>query len=247
MNRSTDLIAAVAEAYRAFPDTGLGAPLIVCTCAVCMPVEVKAEIEKTPREHLSSEQIGEYLNSAHEPGDPVAAHQLRWLLPRILECCAQGPWPYTMMTEYTFKKFKEAGLPSWTQPERVAVREVFLGLLSTCLARGSADDDPGALIEAYVRAGEPVGPYLALWDGDRSERASLALAEFINWRLKYAKGERHLRLSESWSSKADSDVMIAWLLRPETVIRLQEAFFAASDPAKAEQFSLAHQVLAPNG
>lgn len=224
MNRVHDIIAAVAEAYRLFPDSGLGGPLQVCTCGVCMTIDMKASIEQMPRQRLTPEQISEYLNSAHEASGTLASQQLRWLLPRLLECCAEGPWPY-WNTAYTFRKLKEAGLPDWPEPERLAVREVFLGLLAASLAGMPGGNEPGALLETFVRAGEPIGPYLELWEDDRSEPASLALAEFINGQLTWAKGKRYLRLSASWSSKADSDMLIAWLLRPETLIRLQEAFF----------------------
>ena len=244
MKRHLDL--PVAKAYQVFPDRGLAGPLLVCTCGVCMSEAMKAEIEKTPRERLTREQISEYLNSAHEASGALASQQLRWLLPRLLECCAEGPWPY-WNTEYTFRKLNEAGLPDWPEAERLAVREVFRGLLAASLAGAPPGDEPGALIEAFVRAGEPIGPYIELWEDDRSEPASLALAEFINWHLTWAKGQRHLRLSGSWSSKADSDLFIAWLVQPETVIRLQEAFFSASSAAKAEVLSLAHDVIAAPG
>jgi len=246
MRRAPDIAAAVAEAYRLFPDNGLGGPLQVCTCGVCMSVAMKAEIEKTSRERLSVEQISEYLNSAHEASGALASQQMRWLLPRLLECCAEGPWPY-WNTEHTFTKLNEAGLPDWPEAERLAVRRVFLGLLAASFGGLPGGDEPGVLIEAFVRAGEPIGPYLELWEGDRSEPASVALAEFINWQLTWAKGERYLRSSESWSSKADNDLFIAWLVQPETVIRLQEAFFSASSTAKAEVLSLAHDVIATPG
>jgi hypothetical protein len=245
MTHAPDIAAAVAEAYRMFSDNGLGGPLLVCTCGVCMSDEMKAEIEKTPRERLTHEQISEYLNSAHEASAP-ASQQMRWLLPRLLECCAEGPWPY-WNTEYTFRKLNEAGLADWPEAERLVVRRVFLGLLSASVAGPAAENEPGALIEAFIRAGEPVGPYIELWDAERSESASVALAELINRQLTWARGERHLRLSQSWSSKDDSRQFIAWLLRPETVIRLQEAFFSASSAAKAEVLSLAHDVIAAPG
>jgi len=246
MQQPPDLTAAVAEAYQVFPDMGLGGPLFVCTCGVCMSAEMKADIEMTPRERLTAEQISEYLNSAHETNGPLARQQLRWLLPRLLECCAAGPWP-NPMTEYTFRRMQEAGLPTWVEPERAAVREVFRGLLARSLASASDGDEPGALIEAFIRAGEPLEPYLQLWDEDRSEPASVALAGFINCHLTWARGKRYLRLSEAWSSKVHSDLFIAWLLRPETAIRLQDAFFAASTAAAAQALSLAHDVVVQPG
>ena len=242
------LATAIAEAYRAFPDTGPSGPLLVCHCMVCMSPEMARSIATTPRARLSATQIGEYLNSAHDAGDPVAIGQLRWLLPRMLECCVTGPWPYSM-TEYTFAKLGSAGLATWPQAERAAVRQVFIGLLAEALAatRAGGGDRPEHLVEAFVRGGEPIGPYLEHWDADRSEAATVALAELIAWRLTYASGKASLRRGESWGSPAETAAFIAFIDRPETVARLQAAFFVASEPAVADLLSIAHQVLAPRG
>ena len=142
-----------------------------------MSTDNRERLRRTPLRALSFNDMGKYLNSAHA-FDPIASRQLRYFLPRLLELCTANAWPHAS-TEATFRKLKPAGFPgAWPPAEVELVRSFFEAVLDGCLA-GEGMDGAENLLAAFANAGDSIERYLELWDADRSESASRALADVI--------------------------------------------------------------------
>jgi len=84
----------------------------------------------------------------------------RYLLPRILEVCAEnGGWPDP---EIVLGKFPLAGWTEWPAPERAAVREYCDAVFTHLLATDETGADLDSWLCALARGGLDLEPYLKL-------------------------------------------------------------------------------------
>lgn len=232
----------VARAYVVFAEYNLRAGLIVCSC--CVTSQERERLTKIPLRELSFEDMFAYLNSAHG-FDAIAAHQLKYFLPRFLELCIPEVWPY-MTTERTFTKLKSAGFPeAFLTVEAEVVRSFFRALFDACLA-GRRTEGAEDLLAAFANAGDSIGGYLERWNADRSESASRAIAEVIQALSFRGEGTHRFFLTNTWEDgepRRLRDQFLVWLLSPAMCKRMEAAFFAATNDQAARLFSAAQAIL----
>ncbi len=218
----------IAEAWRVFGRYRFARPLEVCRCNVCVQPEEEARLLAAPVGELPALVLQSYTQSAHG-STAYADEQFRALLPRYFELCAEADWP-AHSVEVTFRRLVDAGWrENWPAQEVALIDRFFTTLFAAWLAdRGQlGDTEADSMLGLAAYAGGDLDPLLAEWDADRSLLASLKLSDFI---LSIGFYKRAEKFSPFWGDLGPlEDHVIAWLRRPETHNRLEEAFFQTED------------------
>ena len=152
-------------------------------CTHCVFDRDHALIHSAPLRQLSARALERYTEKAMSTWGN--SDDFRHFLPRIFELQARNTWEPTFV-EIAFGKLTYAGWRSWPDIEREAVRQYFLSLWVNVLdCRDFDGDETKSEAESYLSgfscAGEPLGPYLSVWQqGDLRFRRE-HFAATIDW------------------------------------------------------------------
>lgn len=250
--------AAVAGAYRVFGGRTVGPTLNVCRCSVCFgdDTATEARLVQTPLHDLDVRDLAEYANSAHGWDD-----EMLYFLPRVLDLIAQGEVPRWIGLEFCLSRLAEVDWRiAWPAAQRAAVEEFFAALFTEALHRPDllTEHDPGRqgnpiygasgtrdLFCLVANAGGVVAPLLDVFDAQRGRVPDLHLAALVN-----DTGEALWDGRLGWHTLNNKDAeaaIAAWLSRPETGLRLEEAFLHADGLVETATLSAAQEVLGNRG
>jgi hypothetical protein len=255
MVTAPDIDAAIEAAYRVFARYRLNGRIIVCNCSCCVAPQVEHELIRTPLNALPAPTLAEYTNSAHG-WDGRVEDDLRYFLPRYLELIAIGEVPSTTGIDTCLRRLADADYRnSWPEAEAKALNDAFAALLRLVLEEPPSCemgriptwdvDTAEDLICMVAFANGDVGLMLATWDAERTRNADLHLANMIgnaDWLDRRLRSSSWYRLGDA-RVKAEAERVVAWLVRPETRIRLEQACLAERDPEMADLLSFAEGIV----
>jgi hypothetical protein len=222
----TPLKAAVEEAYRVFKAE---APERWSGDDIGVGKEDWERLSTVPLRELTRSDTYHFLT---ETG-VFNRHEVRYMLPRILDLLAAGEEPHAAGDECSLSCLANAGYPEqWTAPERAAIDAFFFAMLDACLEdeefweRWSLD----TLLCVAGCANADVGALLARADRAEDQRLARAVAHDIDWvgGLYPAGG----LVNAFWQSARPEHAAAvdAWYRHPELLARVERAFFDESDP-----------------
>lgn len=226
---------AVQQLYNAFDAPR---PLAIDGCPCCTTPQELRELVVTPLRQLDSALLGRY---AFKAMSTMGSEQdYLYFLPAILEeYFLAGGILGAADLDLIIYKAVSCGLNAEQQK---ALQDVLQAWWLTLLDR--PDAAPFLLWEvlacAYV-LGQSWQPYLAAWDGLKSEAATVQLAAFFIDYATTSPSEYHHYLDDA--AQPQLERLHVWLHRPEVAQRLEEAFFADPDGPNAWLFSRALEYL----
>jgi hypothetical protein len=239
------LRAVIDEAYLVFADYGIGDDLVVYQSDVCMSVETKRALLRTPLAEIPAEILAEYTNSAHGWDDRVA-DEIRYFLPRYLELIAQDDPPDSMGMDICLRRLADVDWrKTWPEREAGVLDRFFDELLVAGLARldlalwpagWRPAHDIGDVLSLAVSAGGDAGRLLSAWDGAADPDATIHMAA-LRWQV------RTNQLGDFWSCvylenhlQAARDIGV-FLTRPEATVRIEAALLTVQDERLKEILS----------
>lgn len=150
----------VEEAYRLFAGYEMGDELGVCT-ACCVQEEDAVLLKSLSPKVMSRDLIYEYLDAAAMPDDPLLIHQMKYLLPRILELMVQGE-ELRHSTEITLSKCS-CGSAEWLPVEVEFMQRFALAYFAKQFASYGAAAQADDVFVMFHLTGLDVLPLLAYW------------------------------------------------------------------------------------
>lgn len=235
------LKATIADAWTVFGRYRFEAPIEVCRCASCVGPETYELFLTTPIAWMPQALVAEYTNSAHGPGR-IVDEQFRALLPRYFELIAAGEWP-SLDPVITLRRLVTAGWrEAWPAAEVATIDAYFIALFEFWLGHrdGVGNAGGGDVLGAIAYAGGPLEKLLAIWDETPDPLASVKLAELV---ISTAWGKRR-SLGAFWEPMEDKELLVLnWLIRPETLVRLMESKLMTADPGEQRKFREAEDSL----
>lgn len=254
MDAEAELLTAIAHAYRAFDKYRLIGAIDVCQCELCLGNDSERRLLNTPLAAIDAELLACYSHAA-KPADPISISlALRYFLPRYFELIAKNEWPVHYNEEGSLKMLRQAEYRrTWPAAEVEAVEGLFGALFRASLQRNVSINDPqqarlercaiGLILGLIVCAGGDVAPRLRDWESADQPTADLHLALFIERNRPALVKRKHLNVA--WRS-AHPDVesqIILWLLRPETIVRMEAAFTREGNRVNQAILSDAHSLV----
>jgi hypothetical protein len=253
---SSELQAAVENAYREFAYYRLKGTVYVCNCPVCVDAQSERDLCTVPLRQLSARLLAKYTHSGHGWDDRIA-DEFRCFLPRYFELIAAGDPPSNIGVETCLGQLYVSNYRSgWPKSEVAAIDAVFLALVRAQLAApvhvdrtgipALEDDALEGILCMIANADGDLAQVLAAWDADRSRAATLRIAHVVSaakWRKKVLANSFWEGLSRPRAEAAMRQVM-AWLLRPQTRERLEAACLAETDGDAAVLLSHAEGLVA---
>lgn len=253
---SSELQAAVENAYREFAHYRLKGTVYVCNCPVCVDAQTERDLCTVPLRQISARLLAEYTHSGHGWDDRIA-DDFRYFLPRYFELIAAGAPPSNVGIETCLGQLYVSNYRTgWPSSEVAAIDAFFLALVRAQLAASVHIDRTGipALQEEELEdilcmianADGDLAEVLAVWDSDRSRTATLRIAHIIS----VAKWRKKLLANAFWDGlsrprvEAGMRQVMAWLVRPETRERLEAACLAEQDADAAALLSHAEGLVA---
>ncbi len=244
-----ELAAAVENAYCEFTRDRLRGAIAVCNCNVCVSAQDERALCTVPLRQMPSALLAEYTHSAYGWDDRVA-DELRYFLPRYFELIAQGDPPTNIDIEVCLVRLHDAAYRTkWPASETAAIDTFLAALLRARLSEAPGIDPAGfprsdgdAVEEVLCMAAHADGDItvlLDIWDADRGRAATLHMANIVgkaDWRRQqlessfWTMSERPHVDSAMWE-------VLAWLPRPESRERLEDACMAEQDEAAAALLS----------
>ncbi len=242
------LHAVVEEAYALFAPYTIGSALHVCTCNVCMTHETMRELTATPLREITARLLAEYTNSAHDWNDGQVAREMRHFLPRYMDLIARNDPPDTIGMDICLRRLEPAHWRTkWPHAEADLVARFFDALVDGAMQRldvipWERAPEPKACMEdimtLIVRAGGDLTRALAVWDRGPLVGAAVHMA-VARQSLSY-KGGCDVLHNAHLDDYGDAARQLAtFLLQPSVAERIEEAFFATSDPHLQKILSMA--------
>lgn len=240
------LAEAVEAAYRTFAPYRIGRRIAVCHCPVCMTDETELKLTATPLRQISADLMAEYTNSAHEThaGRPEA-DEFRYFLPRYFELIAQGETPDHLGEAVPLRRLGRSSFRNvWPEREIGCIDRFFDAYMAARIADTSLYRWPSRNHRGYeyelqvdirdtltllVTAGARLTRILDIWDAAPDPAAAAHMAE-ARQRVTWKKGRslfHHAHLEGAHDAEAEA--IAAFLNRPETGRRIEEAFLATAD------------------
>lgn len=234
-----ELRSIVDNAYRVFSRYEIGDTLTVCHCNVCMTVETERELIKTPLREISSGLLAEYTNSAHGWDDGAVAREIRHFLPRYFELIAENDPPDHIGIDICLRRIGRGGWrATWPVEEERVIDDFFDAILVANLPRlelalwpvgWRLEFDLADVLTMIVTAGGDVDRMLSVWEGAADPAAALHMAALRSDVLTL-NGRPCLENPFLEDDREAADRIGAFLMRPEVDKRIEEAFFAVTDP-----------------
>ncbi|MBR1212874.1 hypothetical protein [Bradyrhizobium sp. JYMT SZCCT0180] len=236
---SSELTAAIEEAYRVFGAYRLGHDLVVCHCRSCMTEEQERQLVNTPLRSIPAGLLAEYTNSAHDYDDDQVARELRYFLPRYFELIAAHDYPDHNGLDICLRRLGQADYRNkWPRAEVESIDRFFDVFLSDSLTRLDLEPWPAGYSLAFdikdvvtmvVTAGGDIDRLLHHWAGAEDPAAAIHMSALLEDVLEERDNTYlHSPYLESHEDAAKS--VGEWLLQPSLTARIEAAFFAVSDP-----------------
>jgi hypothetical protein len=199
-------------------------------------------LTNVPLRELNRSDTNHFLSEA---GD-FKRHEVRYMLPRILDLFADGEDPHAAGLECCLGCLERTGYPDYWRPEERRVIEAFLlALIDQTLTEESYTEEAsldGVLCMA-ANANADLAPILAYLD--QADETALARAVAFDFDLIGGLGEDGNLVNAFWESAGSGNraAMIAWYRRADLAALLERAFFAESDPEWQRKLSAAVDVM----
>ena len=245
---SPELATLVEDAYREFAHYRLSGTISVCRCPVCVDESSERALCTVPPRAMSSRLLAEYTHSAHG-FDDRAADELRYFLPRYFELIAADDPPSNLGIETCLGRLHQAEWrATWPAAEVALIEAFFAAMLRTRLAVPPQIDPTGFPVFEADRAEDvlcmaahasgDIAALLSIWDADPGRAATLHIANIVgkaDWRRQQLENTFwHGMRPEIEAAMRD---VLAWVLRPETRERLEDACLVEQDEAAAALLS----------
>lgn len=244
-----ELAAAVENAYREFTRYRLRGAITVCDCNVCVSAKDARALCTVPLRQISSALLSEYTHSAHGWDDRIA-DEVRYFLPRYFELIAQADPPTNIDIAICLTRLHDAAYRTkWPAAETAVIDNFLVALLQAKLSEAPDIDPagfprPGAdavedMLCMAAHADGDITALLGIWDAGRGRAATLHMANIVgkaDWRRQELDSS-FWTMSERPHVNSAMRKVLAWLLRPESRERLEDACMAEQDEAAAALLS----------
>jgi hypothetical protein len=151
----------------------------------------------------------------------------KYFLPRLLEGIAQEPFGYN--PEILFGKLRYGTWLTWEEEEIAAVREYAVALWHLGLHSYPIDQtlpafaEIGTLLACLATTGDHLERYLDIWDETHVTAADQHLVQFVTWYgADFADG-KSLRFGFWENLHEQSDALRYWLLKLNTLDRVDRS------------------------
>lgn len=243
---SSELTAAIEEAYRVFSAYRLGHDLIVCHCRSCMTEETERQLVNTPLRSIPADLLAEYTNSAHEYDDDQVARELRYFLPRYFELIAAHDYPDHGGLDICLRRLGYADYRNkWPRAEVESIDRFFDAFLKHSLTRLDLALWPVGyrlafdiknVVTMVVTAGGDIDRLLHAWTAVEDPAAAIHVSALREDVLE-ERDRTYLHSAYLENHEDAARTVGAWLLQPSLTARIEAAFFAVSDPRLQEILS----------
>ncbi len=225
------LRAAVEDAYRAFktarPEKWSGDDLQLGR-------EYWARLETVPLHELNRSDTYHFLSETGK----FPRHEVRYMLPRILDLLAEGQDPHSAGIECSLDCLASTGFPQdWTDADIAVVETFFARLLDATIDGVLESDGIGTL---FCMVANAHGDLPALLDrADQADPKTLARAVASDLDIIGGIGLDGELINAFWETAPGEhkESMIDWYRRPALVSILEQAFFSETDPHWQQKIS----------
>lgn len=233
-----ELRAVIEDAYRIFGDYTVRHSLTVCHCISCMTVESAQRLLRTPLRDIPADLLAGYTGSAHSWDDGPVAREFRYFLPRYFELIALNQPPDWGMDVCLRRLGDAPWRETWPKPEEYIIDRFFDELLVASLQRLELaqwprrwwlDFDIADVLTIVVSAGGNIDRVLAKWDAAGDPPAAIHMAALRDDVLQQT-GRTYFHSAHLEDHEEAADKIGAFLMRPEVVARIENAFFRVEDP-----------------
>ena len=234
-----ELQAVVEDAYEIFGEYLVRHSLSVCHCDSCMNVEHERDLLKTPLREIPASLLAEYTGSAHSWDDGPVAREMRYFLPRYFDLIAQNDPPDNGGLDICLRRLGQADRRAkWPERECAVIDRFFAELMRDCLERTHLVRWPvgwrlafdlADVLTLVVTAHGDIDNVLAVWDAAPDPGAAIHMAALRDDVLHHtARTHFHSPYLDEFPEAADK--IGAFLMRPQTIPRIEAAFFMVTDP-----------------
>ncbi len=251
LQRSADCITpelqnVIEKAYEIFARYRIGKRLCVCRCNMCMSEVVELLLVSTPLRLLPQATLAEYTNSAHDWIDGIVDIEMRYFLPRYLELIGQHLPPDNIGMDICLRRLRDARWrQSWPKEEADILEAFFDALVRDTLRYlepgrynfgWTLSFDLSEILTLIITAGGDLDRALRVWDATPDPGAIAHMVAMRGETLTHY-GEPYLETPFLDDFRSEAEKIGAFVMRPELVIRIEEAFFATADPAMQQFLS----------
>jgi len=215
---------AVENLYGAFSRYPRPVKVECCPCG-CTKLDASAQLLAVPLRELCFADLTDYCHSAMSTQGSV--DNFRYFLPRLFQGITEEPTDAT--SEILFGKLSCAGWKSWPDDEVRAVRKYLQALWLSGLSSFPIEEHLPAftevetLLASIAQTGESLEPYLQIWTETTVREADEHLIQFVTMYGDDFSNGRTLDWAFWEESKAQAVVLREWLLRPDTLQRIDRA------------------------
>jgi hypothetical protein len=223
MRQSQELRSAIQDLYSTFH---YPRPFRIdyCRCGCTKPEEVSPLLD-APAAELQFSKLENYSFSAMTTQG--STEDFKYFLPRLLQGIAEEPYGYN--PEILFGKLSYGKWLTWEQIEIKAIRTYLKALWREGLESYPIDPCLPAFVEietllaSIARTGDSLWDYLDFWSHDTSEAADRHLIQFVTmYGANFADGKTFD--AAFWKdSKVQATALRQWLLKPETIGRIENS------------------------
>lgn len=250
---SDGLRAAVEALYDVFGHYRRTRPLNVCRCPVCVTPEAEEALSTTPLRQISGALMGQYTASAHGYDEAADGDTFRHFLPRYCDLIARRDNPDAFgEVHFCLSRLGTAAYrTSWPKSEAEAIDRFFDAILRDVLAdrrteRYPASVAPRTHAASYLimieRAGGDIARALTVLDQAADPAAAMHIAAMAQ-SVTHDAGGYFFKTALIEADNPLARALGAWIIRPEVLVRLQAAFFAATDADMQAILSLGVETL----
>ena len=236
----------IEKAYDIFGRYRIGKRLCVCRCNLCMGEVVERLLVRTPLRSIQQETLAEYTNSAHDWIDGLVDIEMRYFLPRYLELIAHHLPPDNIGMDICLRRLRDARWrQAWPKEEANILEAFFDELVRDSLGyldpqrlnyRWRLSFDLSEILTMIITAGGDLDRALKVWDAAPDPGAIAHMVAMRGETLTHY-GEPYLDTPFLDKFRSEAEKIGAFVMRPELVIRIEEAFFSTADPAMQQFLS----------
>jgi len=230
--------------YKTFARYPRPAKIQACPCGCTKPGATDCLVA-VPLLELRFADLEDYSCSAMTTQGTV--EDFRYLLPRLFQGIAEEDYGYN--PEILFGKLAYAKWLSWPQDEVTAVRNYFYALWQTALSSFPIQERLPAFFEietvlaSIAHSGEAIELYLSIWTATRTKQADQHLIQFVTMYGADFAGGRTFDAAFWEDAKAQAGALRGWLLREDTLQRIEGAAHLLETDGHEHLFQPALEVL----
>lgn len=207
------LAAVIKDAYSVFRQYKAPASMLDVCLECCMPPELEQEMRQLPLNKLGRQHFYEYNTSAKSEVQP--AHELGYLLPRLLELMAEGVDIHHSI-ELSLERvgrcpagsFRDAELEVLNRFAKAYFRQTLCGAQRV----NSYCEDPPSVLLMFDIGGLAVEPMLDLWLQMDCPESTAQLVQSLYW--DYSANQDYTNAFAT-DRPAFRETLRAWILNPQ--------------------------------